>query len=355
MNMISKNAKCCVLLIFGILFLINPVFAAINIIHPGETVFIGEQGLDVTLAMGGDTQIGWWASAASIASSSPTGIVSVPNPASFSIFPSTFGYQTGVWYHLNPSGQANGVAFNVADPQLDIIVEDTTVNVDVTDKWVPTDDELRFRIDTNMVPISGRTDVSSTPITIKVQSPDGALYSSLISKSGATTSIINYPVTTAPQYVPPTGSIWGTSNRDTYPPGRYTIWAECNVNSMNDNYGMVGKTTSRKVSVLNQDQNPLIGGNVPTTNPTQLTSTPTTKVTTLTTQVTTIATPIPTTSPNTPLLTITMLPVFSATSTTAEAVITLLPTPTKTKSAGFEAILAGAALIAVLVFCTKKE
>jgi hypothetical protein len=59
MNMIIKKAKCCVLLIFGILFLINPVIAGINTIRPGDTVFIGEQGLDVTLAMEGDTQIGW--------------------------------------------------------------------------------------------------------------------------------------------------------------------------------------------------------------------------------------------------------------------------------------------------------
>jgi len=346
--MISKNAKCCVLLILGILFLINPVFAAINTIRPGETVFIGEQGLDVTLAMEGDTQIGWWASAASIAGSSPTGIVPVSNPASFSISPNTFGSQTGVWYHLDPLGQANGSAFNVADPQLDIIIEDTTVNVDVTDKWVPTDDELRFRINTNLVPIAGRSGQSWTPITIKVQSPDGALFSALISNSGVTTSIIDYHVTTTPQY---TGSIWGTSNRDIYPPGIYTIWAECNVNSMKDNYGVVGKTISRKVSLLNQDQNPLIRGNLPTTNPTQTTITPVNIVTT-------ISTTKPTTTQYTPLPTLTSLPVSTSplpSPISSETAVTLQPTPTKTQSSGFEAVLVGFALVAVLAFCTRRQ
>ena len=40
--MINKNAKCCALLISGILLLINPVYASINAIGPGGTVFIGE-------------------------------------------------------------------------------------------------------------------------------------------------------------------------------------------------------------------------------------------------------------------------------------------------------------------------
>ncbi|MDO8873892.1 MAG: DUF3821 domain-containing protein [Methanoregula sp.] len=327
--------------------MINPVLAAFNIIRPGETVFIGEQGLDITLAMEGDTQIGWWASGASIMDSSPTsGSVSVSNPTSFSI---SRGTNTGVWYHINPSDKANGTAFNVADPQLSIIVEDTTVNVDVTDKWVPTDDELRFRIDSNLVPISQRTGVTavpiSFPITIKVQSPDGAVYTSLISKSG-TKSIVDYPVTTTPQY---TDSIWGTSYRDTYPPGTYTIWAECNVNSMKDYYDVAGKTISRKVSLLNQDQNPLIANKGYVTNPsTQITLVPTTKIITIatTTAPTTLKTPPPTTAVPT------VLP-----ETTVETVMptTSLPTPTPTKSPGFEASIVVVAMIIGVVFLFKKQ
>jgi hypothetical protein len=345
MNMICKNAKCCVLLIIGILFLISPV-SAFKTIRPGETVFIGEQGLDVTLAMEGDTQIGWWASAASIAGSSPTGLVSVSNPTSFSISQNPFGSYLGVWYHLKPSGQANGTAFNVADPQLGIIVEDTTVSVDVTDKWVSTDDEIRFRIDTNLYPISGRTGQTFTPVTIKVQSPDGAVYTSLISKTGVPASIVDYPVTTTPQYTP---SIWGTSNRDTYPPGTYTIWAECNVNSMKDNYGVEGKTISRKISLLNQDKNPLIGNKGYVTNPsTQITRVPTPKITaTATPVITTLKIPSPTTAVPT------VLP--EITTAVTEIPTTSHPTPTPTKSPGFEASIVVVAMIFGLVFFFKKQ
>jgi len=354
MNMISKNVKCGILLIFGILFLITPVYAAYNVIRPGETVFIGEQGLDVTLALAGDTQIGWWASGNTVTDTSPSAIVPISNIASFSISPSVFGSQTGVWYRLNSLGKANGVAFNVADPQLGIVVEDTTVNVDVTDKWVPTDDELRFRIDNNLVPISQRSGVTSVPIsvpiTIKVQSPDGAVYTSLISKSG-TTSIVDYPVTSTSQY---TGSIWGTSYRDTYPPGTYSIWAECNVNGMKDNYNVVGKTISRTISLLNQDQNPMIVNKGYVTNPTTpitLVATtkivPTTKITTIvTTASTTLTTPSPTTiEPTTLPMTTTMTEIPTIT----------LPTRTPTKSPGFEASIVVIATIFGLVFFFKKQ
>ena len=64
---------------------------------------------------------------------------------------------------------------------------------------------------------------------------------------------------------------------DLYPPGTYTIWAVCNVNSMNDNYNQAGKTISQQVSLLDQDNNPLIGNKGYVTNPT---TPPTTAVTT---------------------------------------------------------------------------
>ena len=64
------------LLFLGLLFLlVAPAMAAglkgLNIISQGNTVFIGEQGLDISSAMDGDTQIGWWASGAAITTTSP--------------------------------------------------------------------------------------------------------------------------------------------------------------------------------------------------------------------------------------------------------------------------------------------
>ena len=93
--------------------------------------------------------------------------------------------------------------------------------------------------------------VSGAPVTIHIQAPDGSEYSSV---SG--NSLIDIPVSTASYS---TGPIWSTGS---YTSGTYTIWAECNANSMNDNYGAVGKSQSAQKQMLLQSINPLITSSV---------------------------------------------------------------------------------------------
>jgi len=339
-NHIGKTS--IVLLVLASLFLVGPVTAAINVIAPGNTVFIGEDGLDISGAVGGATRIGWWASGASITASSPDYSVPISNPANFYVSPTDFGSHTGSWYRLNSLGKQNGVAFIVVDPSLDLKVEDTTVDVDVTNKWVPTGDSVRFKVETNLLSLTQRSGVTAVPVTIKVQSPDGAIYTSLIDSAGMSTST-DIQVTSIPYY---TLSIWDTGRRETYTTGSYTLWAECNVNFMNDRYGEAGKTQSIPISLLNQDQNPLLGTVSPTTTPTiQMTTTPTSLPPTvsppLTTQITTISTtPAPT-------------EIYETTTTVPSQIPS--PAPTQTKSPGFEAILAIAAIITGIVLYFRNE
>ena len=327
-----------VILVFTSLFLIGPVTGAINTITAGATVFVGEDELDITGAIGGDSRLGWWASGAAPATSSPDYSVSVSNPANFYISPEEFGSHTGPWYRLDTLGNLNGAAFTVVDPSLVLKVEDTTVGIDVTNKWVPSGDSVRFRIETNLIPISQRPGVSSVPVTIKVQSPDGAVYTSLVDSAGMSTSTVDIPVTSTPYY---TGSIWDTGRMDLYPAGNYTVWAECNVNFMNDRYDVAGKTISQEVSLLNQVDNPLISTTTPTATPT--TRIPTTQMTIIpTTQSTTV---IITATPTTPVPTV----------MTTVPPVTLSPSPTQTAAPGFEAILASAAILAVVILFYKKK
>jgi hypothetical protein len=295
--------------------------------------------------MDGNTILGWWASGAAIASSSPDYTVSVPNTASFSVYPGDFKTHTGNWYRMVSLSQVNGTAFSVVDPQLDIRVEDTTVNVDVTDKWVPTGDDLQFRIDTNLLQMIQRAGVTSVPITIKVQTPQGTTLTSLVNRNGAVTQIDSYPLTTTPEY---TGAIWSTSNRDMYSPGTYQVWAECNVNSMKDNYGETGKTISSQVSLLNQDQNPLIGDKGYVTNPITTVTTPTAEVFFSTVS----KTPIPETTTYLPTTVITTTPAVTTLEMVSEAATVPLSTPTK--SPGFGPILVMVAMICGMVLSFYK-
>ncbi|MGB9175725.1 MAG: DUF3821 domain-containing protein, partial [Methanoregula sp.] len=178
------------------------------------------------------------------------------------------------------------------------------------------------------------------PITIYVRSPDGATLSALTNNAGTTTSLQDVPVSTTPYT---TGPIWDTGLRDTYPPGAYTIWAESNVNSMNDNYDVSGKTVSDSVGMVIQESNPLIVLNTHTTVPTTVaTRLPTTAKATVTTTVQTTVT--------TPATELTTPPTASPT-----APPTTLPTATQTKSPGFGSVLAGAALLLALAWSVRKE
>jgi hypothetical protein len=331
MNMIKTGVKTLIVLVSIFLFCAGPASAAINTIKQGNTVFIGEEGLDISAAMGPDTQIGWWASAADITTTSPTKTIDLKGRiTSFMVTPSEFDGYPGNWYRLNNTGKADGIAFLVVDPQLVLKVEDTTVQVDVELlQWIPSGDDIQFRIDTNMVQIASQRS-SPALITIKVESPEGAIYSSLLNAGGAPTSIVNIPVTAVPFY---TGSIWNMGNPAIYPPGNYTLWAESNVNQMKDNYEVTGKTVSKKIRLLNQGQNPLItkATTVPTTRtPTQ----PTPLVTTQTVVSTTVPTPSPTEPPTT--------------------AATVVPSPSP-KTPGFGASLAISAILFGLAVYLKKE
>jgi hypothetical protein len=320
------------LLFLGLLFLlVAPAMADITTISQGNTVFIGEQNLNIANAMGTDTQIGWWASGAAITTTSPAQLLPATSP--FSVSPSTFGQYTGVWYRLTSQGKPDGVAFIVADPSLDIRVEDTTVNVDVTNHWVPRGDDIRFRIDTNLNAISTQRG-TPVPITIKVQSPDGGVYSALVNEAGTPAPLENIGVTTSPFYYLAT-PVWYTGN-SIYPVGSYTIWAECDANSMKDNYGVTGKTISEQTSLLDQDQNPLISVNVPTTSQTNQIAATTPMQTPII--VTTTITKTPTTPQISPIAT---SPSIVATTAPVAAVSTSLAAveTTSTKSGGFGAVL----------------
>jgi hypothetical protein len=242
---------------------------------------------------------------------------------------------------------AAGVAFTVVDPNLAVRVRDTSDSVDVTNSWVPRGDLVGFEIDTNLISISQRS--QSPTMQIYVQAPNGGQYSALVN-GGTTTQIGSILVTTSPFL---TGPIWDSGN-SLYPNGIYTVWVQCDVNGMKDNYGVVGKTISSQVTVLDQDENPRIANNAYTTNPTtQITVLPTPTATTIPPATETITSqpsvsqapaPQPTTV-STPTPQASVIPSITGQSTP----------PQPTYSPGFGLVVAvGAAIICFAVYSRKK-
>jgi len=263
-----------------------------NTINAGSTVFIGEQGLDLTPAMttfGNPTTIGWWASAASLTSTSPTTSVPLTSTGAFYVSSSSFVGYTGNWYALDANGYANNTAgsfFNVKDPSVVVKAWDFSTGIDATGGSVIQGDYLGFRIDTNLNEVLNptyRTNSSTTVngaltqgnIDIKVKSDSGNTYNALYyGASGSTytgsigitnqkvnlsswyfgTTDHQYPTTTNVAAINWSTGVLDASGQQAYPTGTYTVTVESRVNGMKDNYknsgaDYTGKTVSQAGTV----------------------------------------------------------------------------------------------------------
>ncbi len=326
MNLYSTHGIFLFFIAFVVLTF--PVGASLNTIGAGDTVFIGEQGLNISGPLAGDTMIGWWSTTSALSSAEPDYRIAITDPKDVYISPLEFSSRTGSWH----SYPGRSRVFSVADPYIDIRIEDRTVNVDVTEKWAPWKDALGFRIETNLYMMSQRAGGSAgAPLTIKVLTPEGSTLSSLIDSEDAAHSL-DVRVTTNPFT---TENIWDTGN-SLYSAGTYMVWAECNENQMKDNYNQAGKTVSVQRSVLVQDQNPLISRIVTTTAP----------AIPLTTQMATKTIPKPTT----------MIPPTIPVRETVQPLLTPSPSPAPTKAAGlcgWSTILAG--IIACALYASGRR
>jgi PGF-CTERM protein len=158
-----------------VLMAVMPVSAIANgtVINQGATVFIGEEGLNITHAINQAQSttvtdgvptfatIAWWASAADVSFTVPSKTIDVSTRLSnFMVAPADFVGYAGNWYLVGANGRTiittgvgnNGLVFTVADPTLDIKIWDFVQSADVTGKSVPQGQKLGFRIDTNMYP-----------------------------------------------------------------------------------------------------------------------------------------------------------------------------------------------------------
>jgi hypothetical protein len=293
--------------------------AAENTISLAGTVFLGEQGLDITATgVTSGSQIVWYGPGGSI-SSVPAATLTVDNPSDFYISPVLFGDRTGPWFIAS----GNSPAFYVQDPLIEIRVIDETRSFQITKDvtWIPKGDVIGFRIDTNVYEIAKRSGSPGAPVTIRIRGPGGIEYSSVDGYQLEDIMISGSPFQT--------GGVWFTGD---YESGTYTVWAESTGNDMNLNYKREGKTVTAPVEFLIQSTNPLI------------TPEPTTRVTTVSTTMplTTLETEVPTTI---------------VTESPATTEVTEIPTTLPTTTApGFGPVLSLTALACgILVMVVRKR
>ncbi|MFA6332553.1 MAG: MEMAR_RS02690 family S-layer glycoprotein, partial [Methanoregula sp.] len=141
-------------------------------IDRGATVFIGEEHLNLTHALNAANvtaignrgsqndnvpallQIGWWASAAQLSTSSPTKTINLEGGRyyDFTVAPADFVGYTGNWYLLNTDGSYlnSNAVMNVQDPTLSVAVWDFQQSKDITGMSITQGEHLGIQVNTNM-------------------------------------------------------------------------------------------------------------------------------------------------------------------------------------------------------------
>jgi PGF-CTERM protein len=277
--------------------LINGYYLVAPNVNQGATVFIGEQGLNITPALNSAnaagtpsayTTIGWWASAADIQVTAPTVSVDLTGRQTlFTVTQAEFDGYEGQWYLVasnlnNIAKPGAGAVFNVKAPKLDVSVRDVGQNdgADVSGKSIPTGARLQFQVGTNMYTVldpSLRSTVynnagsgvnSDGYLDVVVKDETGAVLTALygdIALVSNTTKALN--VTTQPYTWgrnnsgrgPGIDFVWNTAAKTStgekaYPAGTYTVSVVSKLNNMNSNYlsgsaAYTGRTVSETKTI----------------------------------------------------------------------------------------------------------
>ncbi|HOL41373.1 MAG TPA: DUF3821 domain-containing protein [Methanospirillum sp.] len=305
--------------LLAVMMCIIHAHADIRTIMPGDTVFLGEEGLDISatgIPDGG--QIAWWAPGTA-RNEEPADIITVSSPDSFYVSPSEFSGKEGLWY----SWPDRSLVFQVKRPQVSVRVYDETADFDATGKWIPRGDMVSFRISSNVYEANAWGGPEGN-VDIVLISPEGAKYSSVSGPSGSF-SLTGIPLTSS---LTSTGPVWSTGGATV---GTWTVQAELSMNRIKDNMPDIGAGVSAPVEILIQNVNPLIKQpvaiEVGTPAPDKTPKVMPTTVTAYTAPVTKPPTPIQ------PLQTLMQIPAPTFTpvpTPTYTMVQTMEPTPVKT-------------------------
>jgi PGF-CTERM protein len=259
-----RNISPALIVIFVLMTFVSAGSAnntGVNTIMQGGDVFIGEEGLDISNCTGNVTQIAWFGLGSSPANNVPDYLLAIGDPTEFYVSPAIFGDRQGLWYQWQGSSPAGPVALNVLDPSIEnAVISQDTFNI-ISFANVSQGDFVNFWVSSNMWTVTNRPGYNASingPFTIKVKSPEGAVYTSLYQDSTHAIPLTGISFSSADATwvpLPPPMVGWNTGITDAsgakiYKTGSYEVTMECNLNNMKDNYkdptgaDYVGKTVS---------------------------------------------------------------------------------------------------------------
>jgi hypothetical protein len=206
---------------------------ASNIISPGDTVFLGEGNLDISLAVPSQYQAVATFTPGTRLDAEPESIVLLSQKTGQYILDGQ--YRTGSWYCWDAQAHTVGpLAFIVAEPFAMLRIKDKTSGTDVTNGGLASGNLGDFQISTNLWPVTTRSGYNPATdgfLDILLNSPFGATYVSVTTPYGEKSLTSLSPSVDPWLWGDQTGG-WETIG---YESGRYTASLSLNLNGMQDN------------------------------------------------------------------------------------------------------------------------
>ena len=239
--------------------------SALNVIPQGGDVFLGEEGLDVSLFLKDGDTIAWFSSTSDKALTEPAATTVIDNAHSFFIDPSQFTGKTGYWW-IWSGDKAKQVGFIVKDPAIGMRIWNQNEDQDITNDGskIPAGNMVNFRVETNLYSAiiqrgANLSDSAKGIINIvgssnTTQVTYQSLQGTLANATGQDISLRKLVVNSNPWFWPQNDKVlsgWNTGalasdESRMYPNGQYLFYAEVNLNNIKKNY--TGTATGHTVS-----------------------------------------------------------------------------------------------------------
>lgn len=238
------------------------------VIPQGGDVFIGEEGLDVSLYLNAGDTIAWFDPSSEAYLTEPVGSIVIDNPKKFFIDPAQFMNRTGRWW-IWSGDKSKELAFIVKDPSIALRIWNQNEDQDINDDGakIPAGNIVNFRIETNLYSAilqrGAGLSIEELGIINMVGSSNVTKvnYQSLRGlKDGVPDvdiSLRNLATDANPWYWPEnnkqnsgwdTGAL-GSDLARLYPNGEYNFYAEVTLNNIRKNYpgDQTGKAITRSI------------------------------------------------------------------------------------------------------------
>ena len=201
--------------------IISGVYANDKLIPKEGTIFVGENGIDLSdcNVRTGD-EIAFWSSGST--DGIPDARAKIMDSSNFYVDPKIFSGKTGVWYGL----VSKKPVFTVEDPWIQLEVVET--GLDYNKEWIKRGSLVSFKISTNMFDVSKREGSAGVLVYLNMTGPNGTEYSTLVSPTG-TFNLKKIFVYYSPY---DTGAVWQTNDISKYPDGIYKVKAFADLNQI---------------------------------------------------------------------------------------------------------------------------